>query len=325
MIIVLEASIQLELRHLRAFCAVAEELSFRRASERIGVAQPALSRTIKHLEDETGVTLLERTTRVTRLTEAGTAFLERSRMLLQNLEEAVELAHRVQSGITREVRVGFNDFAISGLLPETVRRFRAAYPEVDVKLVDSPTPEMINMVLDGGLEVAFHTGPADHSDLEHIVVRKEHLVCVLPSSHRLASQESVSIAELARDHFIMGRWETWRIYHRIIRDICRRHGFQPRIIQEAEHGDGIMGLVAAEMGVTLYVDSEWLHFTKGITVKPLREELPRIETLATWRRDRRAQVSTIDRFLRVTADVVARNGIELETSISDAIEKYRLD
>ena len=173
--------------------------------------------------------------------------------------------------------------------------------------------------------MAFHTGPTDHSDLEHIVVRKERLVCVLPSSHRLASRDSVSVAGLAPDYFIMGRWETWRIYHRIIRDICRRHGFQPRIIQEAEHGDGIMGLVAAEMGVTLYVDSEWLHFMRGITVKPLREELPRIETLATWRRDRRAKVPTIDRFLRVTNDVVARNGIELETPISGLIDKYRLD
>ena len=235
------ASIQIELRHLKAFCAVAEELSFRRAAERIGIAQPALSRTIKHLEEETGVTLFQRTTRVTRLTEAGRAFLARSQAILDSLGDAVELAQRVQSGIAGEVRVGFNDFAISGLLPETVRQFRATYPEVEVKLVDSPTPEMLSMVLDGGLEMAFHTGPANHSDLDHIVVCKERLVCVLPSSHRLAAQDSISVAELATDNFIMGRWETWRIYHQIIRDICRRHGFQPRIIQEAEHGDGIMG------------------------------------------------------------------------------------
>jgi DNA-binding transcriptional LysR family regulator len=307
---------QVELRHLKAFCAVAEELSFRRASERIGVSQPALSRTIKHLEEETGVTLFERTTRVTRLTEVGRTFLAHSQAILKSLGDAVELAQRVQSGVAGEVRVGFNDFAISGLLPETVRRFRAAYPEVEVTLVDSPSPEMLNMVLDGGLEVAFHTGPADHDDLEHIVVRKERLVCVLPSSHGLAAQDTVSVAELAGDHFVMGRWETWRIHHRIIRDFCRRHGFQPRIIQEAEHSDGIMGLVAAEMGVTLYVDNELLHVMKGITVKPLREEVPRIETLATWRRDRRAKMLTIDHFLRVTAEVVARNGIELEPPIS---------
>ena len=316
---------QIELRHLKAFCAVAEELSFRRAAERLGIAQPALSRSIKHLEEETGVTLFERTTRVTRLTEAGRAFLGRSQAILESLGEAVELAQRVQSGIAGEVRVGFNDFAISGLLPETVRRFRAAYPEVDVKLVDSPTPEMLNLLLDGELEVAFHTGPTDHGDLDHVVVRKERLVCVLPSSHDLAAEDSISVAELAGDSFIMGRWETWRIYHRIIRDICRRHGFQPRIIQEAEHGDGIMGLVAAEMGVTLYVDSEWLHFMKGIVVKPLRERLPRIETLATWRRDRRGKMPTIDHFLGVTAEVVAHNGIELETPISASIEKYRID
>lgn len=302
---------QIDLRHLRAFCAVAEELSFRRASDRIGVAQPALSRTIKQLEEEAGVTLFERTTRVTRLTEAGRAFLVRSQKLLESLGEAVDLARRVQSGVAGEMRVGFNDFAISGLLPETVRRFRATYPEVEVHLVDSPSPEMLSMVLDGALELAFHTGPADHNDLGHIVVRKEQLVCVLPASHRLAGQDSVSVAELADDSFIMGRWETWRIFHRIIRDFCRRHGFQPRIIQEAEHSDGIIGLVAAEMGVTLYVDNDWLHVMKGITVKPLRERTPRIESLATWRRDRRNKMLAIDHFLRVTSEVVRRNGIEL--------------
>lgn len=307
---------QIDLRHLKAFCAVAEELSFRRASDRIGVAQPALSRTIKQLEEETGVTLFERTTRVTRLTEAGRAFLARAQALLESLGEAVDLAQRVQNGVAGEVRVGFNDFAISGLLPETVRRFRAAYPEVEVHLVDSPTPEMLNMVLDGALEVAFHTGPAEHSDLEHIVVRKERLVCVLPASHRLAAQDAVSVAELAGDYFIMGRWETWRIYHRFIRDFCRRHGFQPRIIQEAEHSDGIIGLVAAEMGVTLYVDNDWLHVMKGIAVKPLKEKAPRIETLATWRRDRRTKMLAIDHFLRVAAEVVRRNGLELASPLS---------
>jgi len=307
---------KIDLRHLRAFCAVAEELSFRRASDRIGVAQPALSRTIKQLEEETGVTLFERTTRVTRLTEAGRAFLGHTQALLESLGEAVDLAQRVQKGIAGEVRVGFNDFAISGLLPETVRHFRAAYPEVEVHLIDATTPDMLSMVLDGALELAFHTGPADHADLRHIVVRKERLVCVLPASHHLVAQDSVSVAQLADDYFIMGRWETWSLFHRIIRDFCRRYGFQPRIIQEAEHSDGIIRLVAAELGITLYVDNDWLHVMKGIAVKPLRENTPRIETLATWRRDRRAKMLAIDHFLQVTSDVVRRNGIELVSPIS---------
>jgi len=314
---------RIDLRHLRAFCAVAEELSFRRASNRIGIAQPALSRTIKQLEEETGVTLFERTTRVTRLTEAGRSFLVRTQQLLEGLDNAVVLAQRVQKGIAGEVRVGFNDFAISGLLPETVRYFRTAYPEVEVHLIDSTSPKMLSMVLDGALELAFHTGPADHSELNHIVVRKERLVCVLPSSHRLATEDSVSVAELADDNFIMGRWETWTIFHRIIRDFCRRHGFQPRIIQEAEHSDGIISLVAAEMGVTLYVDNDWLHVMKGITVKPLRERVPQIETLATWRRDRRDKMPAIDHFLRVTSEVVRRNGIELDSPISAFAASHR--
>jgi len=301
--------VQVKLRHLRAFCAVAEELNFRRASERLGIAQPALSRTIQHLEELCGVLLLERTTRVICLTEPGKAFFSRAKAILTELDDAVRIAQRVQKGIAGEIRVGFNDFAISGLLPEMVRNFRALNPDIDVGLVDSNSPEMIDMVLDGRIEVAFHNAPGEHEDLDSIVARSEQLVCVLPASHRLARQKTIAVAELADEPFVIGRWENWSVFYRIVRDFCRRHGFEPRIFQEAEHSDGIMGFVAAEMGVTLYVDTEVLHVLRGIVVRPLREELPKIDSLASWRRDRRFKMPALDRFISVATEVVERNGV----------------
>jgi DNA-binding transcriptional LysR family regulator len=298
----------LEIRHIRAFHAVAHELSFRRASERLGVTQPALSRTIKSLEQTMQIRLIERTTRVIRLTEPGKVFLKHTKDLIANLEHAMSLAQRAQSGFAGELRVGFNDFAISDQLPEIVRRFRTDHADVEVNLVDQTTPEALGRVLDGTLDVAFHStfqlDEYSQSVLDRIVVRDERIVCVLPAAHPLARARRIAVADLANEPFIMGRWSQWQIFHILIRSFCNAHGFTPRIVQEAEHSDGIMGLVAAGMGVTLYVHNDGLHVPKGIAVRPLREPPPKIQTLATWRRDRRESWPTLDHFLQTVSDVV---------------------
>ena len=298
-----------ELRHIRAFRAVAEALSFRRASERLGVAQPALSRTIKDLEAALQVSLFERTTRITRLTESGRVFLKETASLVSDLDRAVDLAQRADSGITGELRVGFNDYAINGLLPQVVRHFRADYPQVEVTLVDSTTPRAMEMVLDDELNIAFITGQQFHPEIDHIVVREERVICVLPSSHPLARKKRIAIADLADEPFVMGRWETWKSYNRLIRDFCAAHGFVPNVIQEAEHSDGIMGLVAAAMGITLHVDSAWIRALKGISLRPLRESPPAVGTSAIWRRDRRPASPALEHFIQAATEVVSEAGL----------------
>jgi len=297
-----------EIRHVRAFHAVAEALSFRRASEHLGVAQPALSRTIKDLEETIQVSLFERTTRITRLTESGRVLLKHTSDLIANLDHAIDLAQRAHSGIAGELRVGFNDHAISGLLPQVVRRFRSDYPDIEVTLIDSTTPGALEMVLDDKFDIAFVIGQQFQPEFDHIVVREERVVCVLPASHPLARRKRISITDLAEEPFIMGRWESWKTTTRPIRDFCAAHGFVPQIIQEAEHSDGIMGLVAAAMGVTLHVDSAWIQAFEGIAVRPLRERPPEIHTSAIWRRDRRLTSPTLEHFIQTVADVVSEEG-----------------
>ena len=298
-----------ELRHIRAFHAVAEALSFRRASERLRVAQPALSRTIKDLEAAMQVSLFERTTRIVRLTESGRLFLKRTSSLIADLDHAVELARRADSGMAGELRVGFNDYAINGLLPQIVRRFRTDYPDMEVLLIDSTTPQAVEMVLDGKFDIAFTTGQPFHPEFDHLVVREEQVVCVLPSSHPLAGRKRISITELSDEPFVMGRWETWKSYNRLIRDFCAAHGFAPRIIQEAEHSDGIMGLVAAAMGVTLQVDSAWLRALDGVTIRPLRETPPEVRTSAIWRKDHRSTSPALAHFVETVRAVVTEEGV----------------
>lgn len=298
-----------EMRHIRAFQAVAKELSFRHASEHLGITQPALSRTVKELEDTIRVRLFERTTRVVGLTEPGRIFRKRTAHLIEEVDHAVSLAQRSDNGLVGELRVGFNDHAITGLLPEVVRRLRATYPDVEVTLIGGSTPMMQEMVLDGEIDIGFCTGQYSHVDLDHIVVRKERVVCVLPASHSLAKARRISVTELAGEPFIMGRWATWKTFNRLVQDYCSSHGVMQRVIQEAADSNGIIGLVAAGMGVTLFVDSTWLRALNEVAVRPLRERPPQFHTIATWRRDRRSRSATIDHFVDTITDVVRHRGL----------------
>ncbi len=295
-----------EIRHIRAFHAVAETLNFRQASERLGIAQPALSRTIKHLEEALRTSLFRRTTRVTRLTDSGRSFLKHTSGIIADLDRAIDLAQRAHSGLTGELRVGFNDLVITNLLPQVVRRFRSDHPHIEVALIDESTPQALEMVLDETCDIAFIVDQHLQPELDRIVVRDEQIVCVLPASHPLTSKERISVTDLANEPFIMGRWDAWKTTSRPIRDFCIAHGFVPNIIQEVDHSDGIMGLVAAEMGVTLHVDSSLLHTMKGIAVRPLHERPPEIRTAAIWRKDCRAASPALDRFIGASADVAAQ-------------------
>lgn len=298
-----------ELRHLRAFHVVATELNFRRAAERLNIAQPALTRIIKDLEHMLSVTLLERTTRVVDLTEAGHWLLKETKAPLDHLDQAMHRARRIQIGAAGELRVGFTDFAINGLLPEIIREFRSTAPEVDVILKDSNSMAMIDQVLEGDLDIAFVTDPYKHKHLDSIVTRKERLVAVLPETHRLASKEIISVTDLASEPFVLGRIETWRSFHRLLREFCLPHGFDLMVVQHAVHSDGIMALVAAEVGVTLYVDAEWLHGRPGIIVKKIREPTPTITTQAIWRRDRYTINGKIIEFIKSINFIINKCGL----------------
>lgn len=297
-----------EIRHIRAFHAVAEALHFRHASERLGIAQPALSRTIRDLEEALRISLFERTTRVTRLTEPGRVFLKHTANLVADLDRAIDLAQQTHSGTAGELRVGFNDYAMNGLLPQIVRRFRADFPDVEVVLIDSNSPHSVEMVLDDEFDIAFLTGKQFQSAFDHIVVRDEEIVCVLPSSHPLAGKKSLSVADLAEEPFVLGRWENWKVHHRLVRDLCSAHGFVPHVIQEVEHTYSIMGLVTAGLGVTLHADAAWIHALEGIVVRRLREPPPEAQTSAIWQKGRRSASPALDHFVQAIEAVVAERG-----------------
>jgi DNA-binding transcriptional LysR family regulator len=272
----------IELRHLRAFITIAEVGSYRKAAERLRVAQPALSRTIQQLESALEVRLFDRTTRMVQATEAGRHLLLEGRSLLAMLERTEEDVRRIAAGRRGELGVGFNDFTISEILPPLVSRFRAEYPDVRVILRSERSAALVEQVADGRLDIGFVSGVQAGAGLESVTVREETFVAVVPRGHPLARRARLDVADLAKQPFVAGA-PGWEAFWNVVVGFCGRAGFTPNVAQTALHSDGIINFVAAGLGVTIYVDRHWLRRRDDVVVRPFRGPLPSYRSLAVWR------------------------------------------
>ncbi len=275
-----------ELRHLRYFVAVAEELHFGRAAERLHMSQPPLSMQIQALERSLGVQLLVRTQRQVSLTRAGEAFLRESRQILARLEAAARLARRVSRGEVGELAVGFVSSADYNVLPPLLREFRQRAPDVRLTLHESTTDRQLEALVQGRLDVGFVLPPVEDPRIAYRAVHREPLLVALPSRHGLARRRGpVPMDRLADQPFILFPRELAPGLYDDIVSFCRSAGFSPRVEQEAVQMQTILSLVSAEMGVAL-IPASLVHLGRtGVTCKPLREAAPQTEIGIAWRRD----------------------------------------
>src|SRR5579862_2353604 len=196
--------VAVELRQLRYFVAVAEELHFRRAAARLHVSQPPISQQIRALEAEIGCLLLSRTRRRVELTPAGEAFLGDARALLAGLDAAVAATRRVASGQTGRLRVGFVGSALLSVVPGIVHGFREARPGVEVELRERPTTEGLRGVLEGTVDVGLVRAPIEDADeLRCVRVLRERTVAALPANHPLAALRRIPLARLAAEPLVL--------------------------------------------------------------------------------------------------------------------------
>src|SRR5580700_1613600 len=194
----------MELRQLRYFIAVAEELHFRRAAERLHMSQPPLSQQIRALEDELGFTLLTRTRRRVELTPAGEAFLRAARALLSELDGAVATARRIDAGQTGRLRVGFVGSALLSIVPGTVERFRSSRPGVAIELRERSTVDQLRAVAAGVIDVGLVRPPIeDEAGLRAETVLRERTVAALPVGHPLAALQRVPMRRLAAEPLVL--------------------------------------------------------------------------------------------------------------------------
>lgn len=240
----------MELRHLRYFVAVAEELNFRRAAERLFIAQPPLSQQIQQLEQELGVLLFDRSRRAIALTPAGTALYQDAVGILDRCEAAMRRARRFGAGVEGTLRIGFAPSATYHLLPESVRVFRERYPDVSLELLELLGPEQTQALHDLRIDVgiAIEATPDEAVTVEEVA--EIPLVVALPSDHRLAHLEVVSLSQVTREPFIHFPRLERSGYRRFVERLWERQGRWPPIALETEELQTALGLVSAGLGCT---------------------------------------------------------------------------
>jgi len=298
----------MELRHLRYFIAVADELHFGRAAARVHIAQPAVSRQIRTLEQEIGLNLFERDRRRVALTAAGAAFLEEARSILEHLERAVVTAHRAARGEIGSLRIGYVPAVVHTGLPEILRAFRKRFPRVEVRLQEMNPAIQVEALLAERVDVGFVRGPIDEPALASTTVLKEPLVGVLPSGHRLRSHKRLGLAMLAKDPFVFQARSRGPGSHDDILTVCRRAGFSPQIVQEGSFTD-LLSLVASGAGVAIVPASLQAIRRAGVLFRPLRER-PMTQLDMVWRKD--AAMPVLREFLEHVQRLGAR-GIRPKT------------
>lgn len=241
----------MNLRMLRYFTVLAEELHFTRAARKLSVAQPSLSQTIRSLEGELGVRLFARGTRQVTLTSAGDTFLLRARNILAELEHASDAVQRAARGETGRIRIGFVGLAALDLLPPLLRRMHARYPQISVSLFERSSEEQTRNVIDGSLDVGIVREPKSAASLASYHIVDDPQILAVPADHPLARYKTIALRDLKTESFILfPRKEGTAMYDRII-GACAKAGFSPRVTQEATMMTTTIGLVAAKRGIAI--------------------------------------------------------------------------
>jgi DNA-binding transcriptional LysR family regulator len=272
-----------ELRQLRYFVAVAEELHFRRAAARLHVSQPPLSQQIARLEDELGCRLLNRTRRRVELTAAGEAFLRDARAMLGELDVAVDTVRRIDTGQAGLLRVNFVGSALLSIVPGIVQRFRRGRPEVEIELRERSTAEQLRALSGGVVDVGLVRPPIDPgADLRTQLVMRERTVAAIPVGHPLAALRRVPLQRLAAEPLVLFPREQAPGYHDLLTGRLAATGTSPQVVQYAPEELTIIGLVAAGIGVSPVPASVARLALDGVTYRPV-SGAPDTELLAVTR------------------------------------------
>jgi DNA-binding transcriptional LysR family regulator len=297
----------MELRHLRYFVAVAQELHFGRAALRLRMAQPPLSQQILKLEAELGVALFDRSKRRIELTKAGSVFLDEATAILLHVERATEAARRSQQGPVDRLAVGFAPWVDLTILPHIVRTFGERYPDVHVQLRELNVPNQILAFRAGQIRAGFLYPPVSDRNVVVEAIFAEPLVIVFPEGHRLKTFTRVPPDTLADEQQILLARERAPAYHDLVVAFCRDVGFTVRVRHEADHAQQVLSLVAAGMGIALVPASAVTFARRDLHHRPLDRAVPRLEVGVAWRRsDASPVLRTFVDFVRDQARVTQR-------------------
>lgn len=291
-----------DIRQLRYFQAVAEELHFGRAAARLAIAQPALSRQVQQLEAELGTPLLRRTQRRVELLPAGALLLERSRAIQQELARTLADVRRTGAGELGRLSLGFIHSSTYGLLPSIIGRFRKLYPGIELELHELPITAQHAALLRGTIDLGLLRVQAAPAELEVLPVLPDPFVLALPSRHPLAGRARVRLKEVAGDPFVMFGKAEAPLFHARVQAMCEQAGFAPRVVQHATQIHTVVGLVGAGLGVAVVPASGRNLHPRQVRFVQIIDKAEPVHVALAWRRGQ--ETPAIRSFRKVTLEVV---------------------
>ena len=271
----------IENRHLRYFLEVANTLHITRAAERLHIAQPALTQNIQQLEQELGVSLLERTGRRISLTEAGRVFKREAEHSLQVFQGAQLAAQRAVRGEVGKMVIGFQSTAGLFVIPRLLKALGLKYPGIEVTLREMGTSAQRRALRQGELDVAIMYALTDREFAYHELT-PESLVIALAEDHPLAGRESVAIKELSDDVFVLPALDVAEALHHAVLAECADAGFQPHKVQDVSTAQTALGLVSAGFGISVLPASVQSIMRKGVVLKPIRNSRLQAQLALMW-------------------------------------------
>lgn len=275
----------MELRHLRYFVAVAESLNFRRAAERLHMAQPPLSAQIRSLESGLGVQLLERTTRSVRLTAAGRVFLDEARHILTASAQAEQRAREAGQGLIGTLRIGLIAPAANARLAGILRRFRELHPGIQLSLFDLTSTEQLRRLATHELDAGLLRPPLSSRDLDQVFIEESAQVLALPAGHPLARKRRIAWADFHNQPLVMIHPSGQHGYYDAFLAACARAGATPRPAQYANDIQTKMWLISAGFGIAPTTATLSEVQRPGLVFRPLPPGLPLVHTVLAWRRN----------------------------------------
>ncbi len=283
-----------DIRQLRYFLTVAEEMHFGRAARKLHMTQPPLSQAIQSLESQLGAPLFERTRRSVALTAAGQALVPEARRLVQLADGLKELVQRASAGESGQLSLGFVSNADYSVLPQSLRDFRIAYPGVQLDLQEATTDVQLELLATGKLDLGMLIPPLPEklrAELDYLPLLSEPLVLALPENSAIAKKPGrISLRQCAEQPLIIFPRRLAPGFHDLILGCFREAGVTPRIAQEAIQMQTIIGLVSAGMGIALVPQSVSNLKRPGVEYRAFREASPLVETGLAWRRDNQSPV-----------------------------------
>lgn len=275
-----------ELRHLRSFMAIAEELSFRKAAAKLHVAQPALSRQMAQLEESIGYPLFDRRKRRIKLTAAGEFFYAKLPKLFNELAETIQQIQQIASGQSVTLKVGYSSAAMSCFVPSVIQEIQNNIEDCEFKFVEETSDELIDGVISERLDAAFILCRPNNTLLRTIPIKADQTGVILPDTHPLAKKKCIALGELKQETLILFPRVTNPIMYDEIIACCYQAGFSPQAIIETAPRSTAIGLVAAGQGVATIAASLQHTCVKGTTFRPLVQPAPMINYSCITRADR---------------------------------------